>query len=287
MDIGVGLPNAVKGTEGSDLVEFARRAEARGFSTLGTIDRIVYDNYDPFVALAAAAAVTERISLATTVCIAPPRRNDVLVAKQALSVHAVSGGRFRFMAGLGARGDDYEASGEPTSGRGERFDELLRTVRRVFDGEEFGFAGAVGPRAAGAPPFIVAGHVEAAFRRTVEFGEGWIMGGGPPDQFAELSQGVKAAWSDAGRDGDPYLGSLAYFSLGPDAEENAKQNIGDYYAFLGDEMANTIAGSAATSEEMVKQYLGAFEEAGCTELILFPGSSDPGQVDLLADAAGL
>ena len=58
MEIGIGLPNAIPGVEGSDLIEWARRADAAGFSTLGTIDRIVYPNYDPFVAFAAAAAVT-------------------------------------------------------------------------------------------------------------------------------------------------------------------------------------------------------------------------------------
>jgi len=65
MDVGIGLPNAVAGTTGKQLVEFTRQAEKHGFSSLGTIDRTVYDNYDPFVALAAAAAVTERIRLTT------------------------------------------------------------------------------------------------------------------------------------------------------------------------------------------------------------------------------
>ena len=70
MDVGIALPNAVPGATGAQLTEWARRAEARGFSSLGTIDRVVYDNYEPLVALAAAAAVTERIGLATTVLLA-------------------------------------------------------------------------------------------------------------------------------------------------------------------------------------------------------------------------
>jgi alkanesulfonate monooxygenase SsuD/methylene tetrahydromethanopterin reductase-like flavin-dependent oxidoreductase (luciferase family) len=287
MDIGIGLPNAVKGTSGEQIAEFARRAEARGFSTLGTIDRIVYDSYDPFVALGAAAAVTDRIGLATTVCIAPPHGNDALVAKQALSIQALSEGRFKFGVGLGARDDDYEASGVPTSGKGDRFDRLLETVKRVFDGEEFGFAGAIGPRASDPPPIVVGGSVEASFRRAARFGDGWMMGGGAPDQFSQAVEGVRTAWSDAGRDGDPYLGSLAYFSLGSNAEKNAQENIGDYYAFTGEEVAGMIVGSAATSPEMVQQYLSGFDEAGCQELVMFPGSPDPEQVDLLADAAGL
>jgi alkanesulfonate monooxygenase SsuD/methylene tetrahydromethanopterin reductase-like flavin-dependent oxidoreductase (luciferase family) len=110
VDVGIALPNAVPGTSGAQLTEWARRAEARGFSTLGTIDRILYDNYEPLIALAAAAAVTERIGLATTVLLAPLRTNTVELAKQARSLNALSGGRLTFGLGLGAREDDYEAS---------------------------------------------------------------------------------------------------------------------------------------------------------------------------------
>ncbi len=75
MDVAIGLPNAVPGTTGGQLVEWARRADARGFSSLGTIDRIVYENYEPLTALAAAAAVTERIGLCTSVLLGPLRVN--------------------------------------------------------------------------------------------------------------------------------------------------------------------------------------------------------------------
>ncbi|HEX7293053.1 MAG TPA: LLM class flavin-dependent oxidoreductase, partial [Solirubrobacterales bacterium] len=108
MDVGIGLPSAVTGTSGAELVEWARRAEARGFSTLGTIDRLVFSNYEPLTALAAAAAVTERIGLTTAVLLAPLRVNAAALAKQALSVHALSGGRLTLGVGLGARDDDYE-----------------------------------------------------------------------------------------------------------------------------------------------------------------------------------
>jgi alkanesulfonate monooxygenase SsuD/methylene tetrahydromethanopterin reductase-like flavin-dependent oxidoreductase (luciferase family) len=58
MDVGIGLPNAIRGVDRSGIVDWARRAEAAGFSSLGTIDRIAYANYESLIALAAAAAVT-------------------------------------------------------------------------------------------------------------------------------------------------------------------------------------------------------------------------------------
>ena len=83
----------------------------RGFSSLGTIDRVAYDNYEPLTALAAAAAVTERIGLYTSVLLVPLRTNPTELAKQALSVNALSGGRFVLGVGIGGREDDYQESG--------------------------------------------------------------------------------------------------------------------------------------------------------------------------------
>jgi alkanesulfonate monooxygenase SsuD/methylene tetrahydromethanopterin reductase-like flavin-dependent oxidoreductase (luciferase family) len=281
MDIGIGLPNAVPGAPGARLVEWARRADARGFSSLGTIDRIVYDNYEPLTALAAAAAVTERIGLCTAVLLAPLRTNATELAKQALSVNALSGGRFTLGVGLGAREDDYEASGVELAGRGKRVDAMLERIREVWDGGE------IGPVVAGAPGLIVGGHADASFRRAARFADGWIAAGSGPEQYEEGARKAKAAWLDAGRQGEPRTMALAYFSLGDSAEEDARAGLGDYYAWLGEEVAKMIVAGAAKSEEAVKGQVAAYETAGCDELILFPSSSDPDQVDLLADAVGL
>src|SRR5438128_1288435 len=124
MRIGIGLPNPIRGTPGSTLVEWARRAEARGFSGLATIDRIVYPSYESLIALAAAAAVTERIGLRTNVLLAPTR-NPVLLAKEAASVDQLSGGRFVLGVGAGARPDDFEAVGQDFATRGKRWDRDL------------------------------------------------------------------------------------------------------------------------------------------------------------------
>src|SRR5690242_11599170 len=105
MDIGVALPSAVPGAEGRQLVEFARRAESLGFSSLNVVDRVVYDNYDSIVALSAAAAVTERITLATTILLAAARPSPVELAKQLASLDRLSNGRLVIGISSGARED--------------------------------------------------------------------------------------------------------------------------------------------------------------------------------------
>ena len=85
MRVGVGLPSTLPGASGPLLVEWARRAEAGPFSSLGVLDRLVYDSYDPLLALAAAAAVTQRVRLVTMIVIGP-LRNTTLLAKTAASL---------------------------------------------------------------------------------------------------------------------------------------------------------------------------------------------------------
>lgn len=281
MDIGIALPNAVPGASGAQLTEWARRAEKRGFSTLGTIDRVVYDNYEPLVALAAAAAVTERIGLSTTVLLAPLRTNTVELAKQARSVNALSDGRFTLGIGLGARDDDYEASGVELRGRGKRLDAMLEEMKEIWAGEE------VGPTIAGAPRLIVGGHADPAYARAARLGDGWIAAGSGPDQAREGAEKARAAWREAGREGEPHIMALAYFSLGERAEEDMREGLMDYYAWLGEDIARMIGDSAAKDAEAVAEYIAAYEKFDCDELVFCPSSADPAQVDLLADAAGL
>src|SRR4051795_331989 len=214
MDVGIGLPATIPGVEGAQVIEWARRAEARGFSSLGAIDRVVYRNYEPLLALAAAAAVTERIRLATTVLLAPLRLNAALLAKQAAPLDPPSNGRLVLGVAVGGREDDYEASGADFHTRGKRFDEMLETWQRVWAGEPFGTAGAIGPQPPrGRPTLIIGGAVDKAFERAARYGDGWVMGGGAPDQFAEGAAKLNAAWQAAGREGTPRKMALAYFAL--------------------------------------------------------------------------
>ena len=286
MDIGIGLPSTIPGVTRGDLLPWARRAEERGFSSLGTIDRLVYSNYESLVALAAAAAVTERIRLLTDILLAPLRGNGAVLAKQAATIDALSGGRMSLGVGVGLRADDYEAAGVAYDRRGQLMDDLLAEMRAAWGGEERGFAGPIGPPPAGqgGPELLIGGTVEAAIRRVVRFGDGWTMGGGAPDDFRKLADGVKEAWAEAGREGEPRLVALCYYALGDGARDAVDAYIGDYYGFGGQGLVEAIAGSAAVDASMVAAYRDGFADAGADELIYFPSSTDVSQVDLLADA---
>ena len=286
MDVGIGLPNAVPGLEGPVLARWARDAEERGFSTLGTIDRLLYPNYESLVALSAAAAVTERIGLMTDILISPYRNNTPLLAKQAVSLDNVSGGRLVLGLAVGWRDDDYKASGVDHSARGRIFDEQLAEMKRLWAGESVDGLGAVGPKPArsGGPEIMIGGGAKAAYRRAAEYGSGWTMGGGTPDQFREGREALEAAWSKAGRDGRAKASVLTYFCLGAEAKETASAYIHSYYDPMGVEVANMIADSVAVDEDTVAGYAQAFEDAGADELVFFPCSTDLQQVELLAGA---
>ena len=284
MDIGIGIPNSVRGTTGPQLLEWARRAEAAGFSTLGTIGRVAYPSYEELTVLAAAAAVTERIGLMTNILVAPTRSAAEL-AKQASTVHEISGGRLSLGVAAGARADDFALTGRDFGSRGRRFDEQLAELRRAFAGEPLADGSEpVVPDGAQPVPIVIGGTADAAVRRTVEFGIGWTAGGMPPQMIAPFVERVRAAWRKAGREGSPRIVALNYFSLG-DTEAQSRAYLLDYYGFGGPEFAGMVAGSAHRSAAAVTDVVAAFTEAGVDELILDPTIGDPAQVDLLAEAA--
>jgi alkanesulfonate monooxygenase SsuD/methylene tetrahydromethanopterin reductase-like flavin-dependent oxidoreductase (luciferase family) len=284
VNIGIGLPITIPGVTGQQVIEWARRADAAGFSSLGTIDRIVYPNYEPLVSLAAAAGMTERINLTPSILILPYRVSAAVVAKQAATLHHLSGGRLVLGVAVGGREDDYTTAGASFTDRGKRMDQMLDEMKRLWAGEERGFAGGVGPDVSdNPPPIIVGGQADAAFRRAARFGDGWMMGGAPPEMFPEALRKLDAAWQAEGREGEPRTLALSYFSLDADPEAQARETLGGYYAFLGD-FADTLISWAAKGEDGVKERVGAFREVGCDELIMIPCSTDPEQVDKLAAA---
>ncbi|MFF3878114.1 LLM class flavin-dependent oxidoreductase [Streptomyces sp. NPDC001978] len=287
MDIGIGLP-ALRPDPDLSIAAWARRAEERGFTTLGTIDRVVYDNYESLTALAVAAGATSRIRLTTAILLAPLRSNHTLFAKSAATLDRLSGGRLVLGLAPGIREDDYSASGVDYQRRGKLFDALLEQAARQWQDPGDG----IGPRPAtvGGPPLLFGGSTKPTLRRMTTHGVGWIGSASGVADFRALLPQVKQAWHDAGRTGAPRLMGTANFTLGPDGEQRLRTRILDYYA-SADETAGAYAQQSVeaglTTPEQVAREVAAYAEAGCDELILFPNGGGLEQVDLLADAAGL
>jgi alkanesulfonate monooxygenase SsuD/methylene tetrahydromethanopterin reductase-like flavin-dependent oxidoreductase (luciferase family) len=198
-------------------------------------------------------------------------------------VDVLSGGRLTLGMAPGGREDDYEVGGVDFHRRGAIFDRQLDELHRLWSGEKVGFAGGVGPQPRdGRPPIMIGGSSAPSYARAARHA-GWIMGGGPPDAFKERMVEFRAAWSATGRGDEPRVMALGYYGLGDGAREQVHRYITDYYAFIG-EAAEQMAAGIATDDHALKDLLGAFEQEGCDEYILFPTSSDPAQVELLAEA---
>jgi alkanesulfonate monooxygenase SsuD/methylene tetrahydromethanopterin reductase-like flavin-dependent oxidoreductase (luciferase family) len=273
MNVGVGLPTTVPGASGELVLDWARRADSGSFSSVAVLDRVAYDSYEPFAALAAAAGVTSRVRLATMIAIGPLRPTGLL-AKQAASVHALSGGRLTLGLAVGARTEDYEAAGAESRGRGRKLAEQLAYIRAGVDGD------LVGPDRTGIE-LLVGGLSGQAFSRMARYGDGYAHGGGPPRAFASAVSRAEAAWSDLGRPGRPRLWGQGYFSLGDAERGNAY--LRDYYAFTGPFVERIVAENL-TSARALKDFVRGYEEAGCDELVLFPAVADREELDRLTEA---
>jgi len=133
MKIGIGLPNNVVGVSGPLMVEWARRAERRGFESLTAIDRLVYPSLDSIIALALAAGATTDLSLVSNILLAP-LYPPVILAKQLASVALAAGDRIAIGIGVGAREDDYTAADVAFGTRGRLLDDQVTVMREAWRG---------------------------------------------------------------------------------------------------------------------------------------------------------
>jgi alkanesulfonate monooxygenase SsuD/methylene tetrahydromethanopterin reductase-like flavin-dependent oxidoreductase (luciferase family) len=277
MQVGVGLPSTIPGAQGQLIIEWACRADEGPFSSLGVLDRLVYDSYDPLITLGAVAGVTHRVKLATTIIIGPLHNNSLL-AKTAASLEALSGGRLVLGLAVGARKEDYDASGVDFRERGKRLAEQLSSLRSIWEENH------IGPKTTrqNNPELLVGGSSDQSYARMVRYTDGYVHGGGPPRAFARAADKAYAAWSDGGRPGKPQLWAQGYFALGDDVVLKAGYRyLRNYYAFTGP-FAERIAAGLLTSPQAVAQFIRGYQDAGCDELVLFPTVPDITQLDRLA-----
>ncbi|GAB1331438.1 LLM class flavin-dependent oxidoreductase [Streptomyces sennicomposti] len=279
MNVGIGLPIGDPAT----LLTWARRADAGPFSTLGLLDRLVYDNPEPLIALAVLAGATSRIRVQTEVLLAP-LRDTALLAKQAATLDRMTGGRLTLGLGVGGRDDDHQAAGVDMRTRGRRLDEQMAVLRRLWTGEPYGDdVGPIGPAPArpGGPEVLFGGFKPAAIERVARWGDGFLAAAAP-SWAGGLFETARGFWKEYGRDGEPRIVAQVNVALGPDdVIHGARTAMHAYYAFTG--MADRMVAGMLTTPAEIRDAVTAFADLGADEVMLYCYGLDPDQVDRLAD----
>ena len=155
-----------------------------------------HQTLDPFVALGAAAAVTERITLVTYLAVLP-YRNPFLTAKAAATLDIISRGRFVLGVGTGYLKGEFHALGVDFDERNPLFDEAIEAMRLHWSGEPFTFEGThfsardllALPRPSGPIPIWLGGNAKLTRRRVAEKAQGWM----PMTGSAEMAATTRTA----------------------------------------------------------------------------------------------
>jgi alkanesulfonate monooxygenase SsuD/methylene tetrahydromethanopterin reductase-like flavin-dependent oxidoreductase (luciferase family) len=292
MKIGVALPAQAAGVTRKDVLGFAQRAERHGLDSIWSLDRLVYESLAPLPALAAAAAVTERVTLGTSILLAN-LWNPVLLAKEVATLQRLSEGRFILGMALGAREPDFQAAGVPMKGRGRRFEETVAIVRQAtagrpvdHQGQVFQIrVGAVALPGTPAPPIFLGGFAEDAVRRAVRLGDGFVVGGRGPEYGREAVPMVRKFAAEAGRDVKAFpiiAGMYGCFDADPGrAARTMADYIQGYYGrLIFDPPKGSIVGGVKEAVARIQEYAALDIDT----LIIVPVTRDPEQVDRLAEA---
>ena len=164
---------------------------------------------DPLISLAHVAAATKTLKLATGINLLA-QSNPLLLAKQVASLDFLSGGRLLLGLGVGWLAEEFQAMGTPFERRGERFDDYLAAMKKVWSGEvvehrsEFlswsGFKSYPLPARKPHPPIIIGGHSRAALRRVARSADGWFAFTQNPERLREYIGQLNGFAREAGRD---------------------------------------------------------------------------------------
>ena len=230
MKIGFALPNVGPLSTPEAVVKVAQRAEALGYDSLWTIERLlwpvkpqtpypatpdgslpeVYKHVlDPLETLTFAAAHTKTIALGTSV-LDIPYHNPVMLARRLTTLDQLSNGRLRLGLGLGWSKDEMDAMGADIKKRGAMADEFLPVLKAVWTSNPVEFQGRfyqvpksyIGPKPVQKPhpPIYMAAYAPAALKRLAAMANGWNPVGIPVDGMAQMFGSVKQMAKDAGRD---------------------------------------------------------------------------------------
>ncbi|MQA62217.1 MAG: TIGR03619 family F420-dependent LLM class oxidoreductase [Actinophytocola sp.] len=214
-------------------VPLARAAEAAGYNGMTVADSIAYPRHsdarypytpdgsrefledkafiEPFVLIAAMGAVTESLRFIPFV-VKLPIRPPALVAKQAGSLAHLIANRLSLGVGLSPWPEDFEIMGVPFAKRGKRMDECIDILRGLTSGSYFEFHGEfydipeikMAPAATEPIPILVGGHSDAALRRAVVRGDGWMHAGGDADDLDRLLDRLHKIRAEEGKAEAPF-----------------------------------------------------------------------------------
>jgi probable F420-dependent oxidoreductase len=216
-------------TDPTFYVPLAQAAEAAGYTSMTVPDSIAYPYesdskypYTPdgsrefledkafietFVITAALGMVTTTLRF-TTFVLKLPIRPPALVAKQAGSLAALIGNRLCLGVGISPWPEDFEIMGVPFAKRGKRMDECIEIVKGLITGDYFEFHGEfydipkikMTPAPTEPIPILIGGHADAALRRAARC-DGWMHGGGDPDELDRLLKRLKQFRDEEGKTG--------------------------------------------------------------------------------------
>lgn len=286
MRIGLALPAMLDGLDRRRLLDWARRIEADGYSTIGFGERISYRNLELFTVLSAAAAVTERVDVAASVVVLP-MHSEVWVAKQMATLDVVSGGRAVLGVGVGGRTEDYEALGRTAARRWDRIDEQVGRIRRLWEGDAPG-AGLdpVGPPPLHRIPIMSAGVGPRSLARSAAWADG-INGfelDPAPTALTAAADRTRAAWHEAGRADAPVVMTSWWFALGADPVEQLRGYARHYLGVFGADLAGALAASCtAAGPSAVRAAVEAAAAAGYDEIQLVPTTVSLADLDALTE----
>lgn len=208
-----------------DTVSLARAIEERGFESLviaehthipasresayplgGELPKIYYRTLDPFVTLAAAAAVTTTIELFTGIALLI-QRDPIITAKEAASIDLISGGRFVFGVGAGWNLEEMRDHGTDPKTRGKLLDERIEAIKVLWTDEPAEYHGKyvdfppsyIRPKPVRRPhpPIYIGGNSDATMKRVVRHEAGWISN---PFPIEEVTRRVEQLRGLAGHD---------------------------------------------------------------------------------------
>ena len=214
-------------------VPLAKAAENAGYHSFAVGDSICYPEvsdskypYTPdgsreflenkpfvetFILIMAMVAATERIRF-TPFVLKLPIRPPVLVAKQASSLAYMSGGRLSLGVGLSPWPEDFAIMGVPFERRGKRMNEAMEIIKGLTTGEYFEYHGEIydlpsikiNPVPEKPIPLLVGGHSDAALRRAVRLGDGWMHAGGGSKELDKLLTRLNEIRKEEGKENDPF-----------------------------------------------------------------------------------